>query len=60
MGGLCVAAGFREQVGEGLFVFGVGGGLLFGVRQDAFGGWGADAGAGVELDGFDPGKCLFL
>ena len=51
-----VGVGFFEEVGEAFFVFWLGGGLLFRVGNDLFGGWRADAIACVLLDGFDDGE----
>ena len=51
-----VGVGFSEEVSEGFFVFGFGGGLLLGVGDYFFGRRLADAVACVLLDGFDDGE----
>ncbi len=52
--------GWGEKVGEGLFVAGRGGALLFWIGQDSFGRRGVDDGAGMSLGSLDLERVCFF
>src|SRR5205823_11347306 len=55
-----VVVGAAKQVGKGLLVLRLGGGLELRVRYDALGRHGADAVTRIRLDGLDDGESALL